>query len=256
MIDDESTPLPPITELSRHQRRVLGVMVEKGMTTPEYYPLTLKALAAGCSQKSNRDPVLEYDQDRVFDTVEELRELGLAAVVHTESGRTERFRHYMRKRFEFSEPQLAIVTELLLRGRQQLGELRSRASRMVPIDDQKALREELRGLQEMNAIQADGSLDRRGVEVDHNFYTEREGARMQQTAAAAPAESVRETAAPAAAAPVAVSNEAANQIASLEASLLEVRAEQRELRDSFDAMSLEFRQLSERFDDLRHDLGG
>lgn len=165
---------PPITELKSRQRRVIGVLVEKAFTTPEYYPMTLKALTAGCNQKSNRDPVTHYSEDDVEETLDQLRELGLAAVVHTESGRTERFRHYMRKRFTLSEAQLAILTELLLRGRQQLGELRSRAGRMVAIESLDQLRDELRGLIELNLVQSAGSLDRRGVEVDHALYTERE----------------------------------------------------------------------------------
>src|SRR5688572_14511906 len=133
---DEQVSAPPIKELSRPQRRVLGTLVEKGLTTPEYYPLTLKALTTGCNQKNNRDPVSSYSEDEVAEVLDQLREMGLAAVVHTESGRTERFRHYLRKRFALSEPQVAILTELLLRGPQQLGELRTRASRMVSIDSQ------------------------------------------------------------------------------------------------------------------------
>lgn len=249
MIDDETTDHPPITELSRYQRRVLGVLVEKGFTTPEYYPMTLKALTAGCNQKSNRDPIVAYDEDRVFDTIEELRELGLAAVVHSESGRTERFRHYMRKRFDFSEGQLAILTELLLRGKQQMGELRSRASRMSPIDDQGTLREELRGLQESGHVQSTGPLERRGIEIDHNLYTDREGNRLEATAAATAAPPPRQ--APAAAAAVDT-----DRLSSLQAELQQVHAENRDLRDAVETLKDEFRLLADRFDELRRDLGG
>src|SRR5690606_30207449 len=108
----------------------------------------------------------------------QLREMGLVAVVHTESGRTERYRHYMRKRFTLSEPQLAILTELLLRGRQSIGDLRARASRMVAINSLDELREALRGLMGLHHVVATGDLDRRGVEVDHNFYTAGEKSRM------------------------------------------------------------------------------
>lgn len=159
-----------VRELTRAQRRVLGVLIEKGLTTPDSYPLTLKAVTAGCNQKSNRDPVTNYSEDAVEDTLDELRQLGLVAVVHTESGRTERYRHFVRKRYPFTEPQLAIITELLLRGRQQLGELRARASRMTPIDTQEELREHLRQLQAEGYVRAGGPLERRGIEVDHTFY--------------------------------------------------------------------------------------
>ena len=167
--------LPPVTVLTRTQRRVLGVLIEKGITTPEYYPLTLKALTTGCNQKNNRSPILEYSEDDVERAVNQLRELGLAAVVHTESGRSERYRHYARKRFPFTEPQLAIMTELWLRGRQSVGDLRTRASRMHDIPTLEQLREELKSLQAQGYVQANGPLDVRGVEVDHNFHKPEEG---------------------------------------------------------------------------------
>lgn len=163
-----------LTFLSRPQRRVLGVLLEKAFTTPDVYPLTIKAAVSGCNQKSNRDPVVEYDEDRVEQVLDELREMGLAAVVHTESGRSARYRHYMRHVLTLTEPQLAILTELLLRGRQSLGDLRVRASRMVPIDTLEQLRSELQGLLDLGYVQADGSLDRRGAEVDHNLYPPQE----------------------------------------------------------------------------------
>ena len=165
---DDQFPL--VTILSKPQRRVLGVLIEKGITTPEYYPLTLKALTTGCNQKNNRSPLSEYSEDDVERAVNQLRELGLAAVVHTESGRSERYRHYARKRFPFSEPQLAIMTELWLRGRQSVGDLRTRASRMHDIPTLEQLRDELKSLQALGLVQANGPLDSRGVEVDHNFY--------------------------------------------------------------------------------------
>jgi uncharacterized protein YceH (UPF0502 family) len=166
----EAASLPPIRELSKTQRRALGVLIEKGLTVPESYPLTLKSATSGCNQKNNRAPVSNYSEDAVLEALEQLRELGLIAVVHTESGRTERYRHYLRKRFPFSEPQVAIFTELLLRGRQQVGELRARASRMVPIESLPELKAELEGLISAGYVQASGPLDRRGVEVDHTFY--------------------------------------------------------------------------------------
>lgn len=167
--------IPPVKVLSKSQRRVLGVLIEKGITTPEYYPLTLKALTTGCNQKNNRSPLTEYSEDDVSRAVDQLRELGLAAVVHTESGRSERFRHYVRKRFPFNEAQLAIMTELWLRGRQSVGDLRTRASRMHDIPTLEQLRDELKSLQAQGYIQANGPLDVRGVEVDHNFYKPDEG---------------------------------------------------------------------------------
>jgi uncharacterized protein YceH (UPF0502 family) len=168
--DADEAPWTPVRELARGPRRVLGVLLEKAFTTPDQYPLTLKAITSGCNQKSNRDPVVEYSEDQVEEFADQLRELGLCAQVHTDGGRAVRYRHLVRKRFSFSEPQLAILTELWLRGRQQVGELRTRASRMAPIDSQETLRAELQPLVEQGFVQASGSLDRRGVEVDHGFY--------------------------------------------------------------------------------------
>ncbi len=178
MTDTTTTVQTPIRQLSKSQRRVLGVLIEKGITTPEYYPLTLKAVTTGANQKNNRDPISNYTEDAVEETLEELRELGLVAVVHTETGRTQRYRHYMRHRFTLTEPQLAILTELMLRGKQQLGELRTRASRMAPIESQDQLRSELKGLLELKLVQADGPFERRGTLVDHNLYLEKEGQRL------------------------------------------------------------------------------
>lgn len=156
--------------LARKQRRVLGVLMEKGFTTPEQYPLTLKSTVSGCNQKNNRDPVTNYDEDAVAQTLDSLQEIGLIGRLHTETGRTERFRHYMRHRTDLTEQQLAVMAELLLRGRQQMGELRGRAARMVPIDSLEDLRAALQPLLDQGLIRTNGSLDRRGIEVDHNLY--------------------------------------------------------------------------------------
>jgi len=194
VLSPDAAPVGP-RQLSRPQRRVLGVLIEKAFTTPDQYPLTLKAATSGCNQKSNRDPVINYSEEQVQRFLDELRAQGLVAVVHTESGRTERFRHYARKAYPFTEPQLAIMGELLLRGRQQPGELRTRASRMAPIDSQEQLRTELGSLLDRGYIQANGPLDRRGVEVDHNFYQADEGRTLAAgsfTSADAPAEVTEE----------------------------------------------------------------
>ena len=167
---DSSMEQIPLKQLARKQRRVLGTLLEKAFTTPDQYPLTLKATTAGCNQKSNRDPVVNYDEDDVQQALDELREIGFVGEVHTEGGRTERYRHYLRHKTSLNECQLAIMTELMLRGRQQPGELRTRAGRMTNIASQEDLRVELQALLTLGLVRASGSLDRRGVEVDHNLY--------------------------------------------------------------------------------------
>ena len=159
-----------LKDLSRKQRRVLGVLLEKAFTVPEQYPMTLKATTTGCNQKNNRDPASSYDEDDVQETLLKLQERGLVGCLHTESGRTERYRHYMRHKTKLNEQQLAIMTELMLRGKQQLGELRTRASRMVSIESQEDLRRELIALMAIGLVRANGPLERRGIEVDHDLY--------------------------------------------------------------------------------------
>ncbi len=252
----------PITELSKPQRRVLGVLVEKAFTTPDQYPLTLKALTSGANQKSNRAPVTNYSGDALEEAMEELRELGLAAVVHTDTGRTERFRHYMRRRFSFTEPQLAIITELMLRGRQSLGELRARASRMVAIDSLDDLRHELKGLQDMGYLQATNALERRGTEVDHTLYRDSENRTLTQTSHAAQ-DDERPSAPPRpapAAAPVqaaaSVSPEFALRLESLERTCDEQRLENQQLRAELDALKQTVDEATSQLEDLRQSLGG
>ena len=115
--------------LTSSERRVLGVLVEKAKTVPESYPLTVAALVAGCNQKSNRDPVTDYDADLVEETLERLRRKG--AVVRLETGgRVLRWKHTLYDWLKVSKVELAVLAELLLRGSQTEGDLRARASRM------------------------------------------------------------------------------------------------------------------------------
>jgi hypothetical protein len=243
---------PPIAELKPRQRRVLGVLVEKAFTTPEYYPLTLKAVTTGCNQKSNRDPVVQYSEDEVYESLDQLRQMGLAAVVHTESGRTERFRHYFRKRFTLSEPQIAILTELLLRGRQQLGELRGRASRMVPIDTLEQLRDELAGLLQLKLIQSSGDLERRGIEVDHNLYTERE--RPQHTLAGGPRIERHDSAEPLRQPPPRPAETSADA-STLRAEVDRLRCSNDELHDAVSRLEETVADLQRQLESLKRDLG-
>ncbi|MEM7812793.1 MAG: DUF480 domain-containing protein [Planctomycetota bacterium] len=162
--------LSKLKGLTKAERRALGTLAEKAFTTPGSYPLTPKALLAGCNQSSNRDPVTHYSEAQVEDAANGLQERGLLAVVRTEGGRTERYRHYLRKATDLSEPQLAVITELMLRGRQTVGELRGRAGRMVPIDSLEELRSHLADLIACGFVRAGGPLERRGVEVDHALH--------------------------------------------------------------------------------------
>ena len=251
-LNTEGTPGPKT--LSRAQRRVLGVLVEKAITTPNQYPLTLKALTTGCNQTSNRDPVVSYTEEQVEGCLDELRGLGLVACIHTESGRTERFRHYVRKNYPFTEPQLAIITELWLRGRQQPGELRSRASRMTPIDSQDELRTELTSLMEQGFVQADGPLDRRGVLVDHAFYPPNEAQRMQQSAAAAPPTVPDQDDAPAHSGSTSTPPRS-DDSAALRMEIERLKGDQTDLATEVESLRDQLERLSDELAELRRSLG-
>jgi len=121
------------------EARVLGVLVEKDLTTPEQYPLSLASLNAGCNQKSNRDPVLDLSEAEVRLTVDGLRGKGLVGASHPSGGRVERYHHCVRETWGVHAVSLAVLTELLLRGPQSVGELKTRCQRMAPIESKDVL---------------------------------------------------------------------------------------------------------------------
>src|SRR5688500_8500701 len=140
---------PPMLQLSPDESRVLGVLVEKGATTPEQYPLSLNAVVAGANQKNNRDPVLSMTEDQAFEALESLRGKGLVVRIEAGAGsRVHRFRHNATDALHVRGGELAILAELLLRGPQTQGELRGRASRMHPMDSLDVVRDMVRALSE------------------------------------------------------------------------------------------------------------
>ncbi|NVN90828.1 MAG: YceH family protein [Desulfuromonadales bacterium] len=134
-------------QLNDSEARVLGCLVEKEMTTPEYYPLTLNALTNACNQKSNRDPVMGMNEENVVRALDGLRFKQLV-VVAADGGRAPKYRHLLAEKLRLIPPELALVCELLLRGPQTQGELRTRAERMHAFADLSAVEEVLRELME------------------------------------------------------------------------------------------------------------
>ena len=118
--------------------RVLGCLIEKELTTPEYYPLSLNALTNACNQKSNRDPVLNLEEAEVVRALDSLKFKQLA-VVSADGGRVPKYRHLLVEQLRLSPAELAALAELLLRGPQTMGELRTRAERMHPFPDLAAV---------------------------------------------------------------------------------------------------------------------
>ncbi|MGH2844091.1 MAG: DUF480 domain-containing protein [Solirubrobacteraceae bacterium] len=120
--------------LSEPEQRVLGCLIEKRLTTPDQYPLTLNSLRLACNQSTNRDPVVSYDETTVRDAAQRLTKYGLARLASGHSSRAVKYRHLAEDALGLAQPELALLATLLLRGEQTPGELRARAERMVVLD--------------------------------------------------------------------------------------------------------------------------
>lgn len=134
--------------LSPEEARVLGCLIEKAMTTPEYYPLTVNALIAACNQRTNRDPVVDHSEPTVETALASLDRRGLVGITRVSGGRTLKYLHHADAELRIDQEQLAILAVLLLRGPQTAGELRSRTDRYVSFASVAAVEETLRDLQD------------------------------------------------------------------------------------------------------------
>jgi uncharacterized protein YceH (UPF0502 family) len=121
--------------LSEIEARVLGSLIEKELTTPAYYPLSLNALVNACNQKSNRDPYMNLDEDAVREALRTLNQKEFAGPADNMESRVKKYEHRLQEAFNFTRHEIAILCELLLRGPQTPGELRGRAERMHTFDD-------------------------------------------------------------------------------------------------------------------------
>ena len=134
--------------LSDHEVRVLGALIEKEITTPDYYPLSLNALTNACNQKSNRNPVMALDEGAVREALDSLSRKWLAGPASTAESRVTKFGHRVQEVFNFDRRQTALLCELMLRGPQTLGELRTHAERLYRFDDLETLEATLQKLAE------------------------------------------------------------------------------------------------------------
>src|SRR6202041_2195342 len=137
-----SQPILP----SPAQARVLGALVEKEITTPDYYPLSLNALINACNQLTNREPVMKLDEEEVRLALRRLEDHGLAGRARGADGRVTKYEHWLGEAFNFTRAETALLCVLLLRGPQTPGELRGRTERMHPFDE---VGEVLAGLQKL-----------------------------------------------------------------------------------------------------------
>lgn len=123
------------TALTETEARVLGSLVEKQLTTPEYYPLTLNALTAACNQKSNRDPVMSLGETEILAATDNLRELNLVYLFYGSGSRTVKYKHMVPSVYELDPQGTAVLTVLMLRGPQTIGEIRERTGRLFEFTD-------------------------------------------------------------------------------------------------------------------------
>jgi hypothetical protein len=207
------------------EARVLGVLIEKELTTPEGYPLSLNALVNGCNQKNNRDPLMSVGEREVSDAILRLRVAGLVEFVQLTGQRVEKYRHKAGAQLQLQPAEVAVLAELLLRGPQQPGELRSRVERMHPIADLPALQSVL------------DSMVGKGLVVRHERVPGERANRYTQTLCAAPAGAAGDDAALAPSAP-AVARPPPLATPDLAARVAALEAEVSQLRERVAALSL------------------
>lgn len=159
---DQMEALPP------EEARVLGALVEKAFTTPEAYPLTVNALVAACNQRSNREPVVDYDTATVERALRGLDDRDLARLTRASGGRTVRYVHRSQVTLEIDDEQTALVAVLLLRGPQTPGELRTRTDRYVQFADVAAVEERLIDLM-TRAVPLVERLERAPGQKEHRY---------------------------------------------------------------------------------------
>src|SRR5436190_8202962 len=133
-------------KLTEVEARILGSLVEKQLTTPEYYPLTINGLVTACNQKNNRDPVVNYDEPTVSRAVEVLRDRNLVYVFYGSTSRVPKYKHMLPSVYELEPGEVAVVSVMMLRGPQTLGQLRERTGRLHQFADLGEVQQTLDGL--------------------------------------------------------------------------------------------------------------
>ncbi len=176
-------------QLSNEEARVLGCLIEKSQATPEYYPMTLNALVAACNQKTSRDPVVDYVSDDVEEALRSLKEKGLCAFVSGE-GRVMKYAHRGGENgLELSPQQLAVLSVLLLRGSQTVGEIKGRTERQFEFSSLEAVEQTLESLMAGEKPFVEKAPRRAGQKEDryrHVFFVYQEEYEENQEASGVP----------------------------------------------------------------------
>jgi uncharacterized protein YceH (UPF0502 family) len=210
--------------LNEVEARVLGALLEKEITTPDYYPLSLNTLINACNQKSNRDPVMNLDESSVRTALNALHDNSLARSVSAADSRVTKYEHRLQEAFNFDRREAAIFCELLLRGPQTPGELRSRAERMHHFDDLSEVQSALQRL-----ITRDPPL----VKVLARQPGTKESRYLQLLGGDAEPPAAHES-------PAATSREGGGKLSQLESEVSELRRDIAELKQQFAAFRKQF----------------
>ncbi len=266
---ESAPPAPRWRPLNSIDRRVLGVLGEKAKTTPDSYPMSLNGVVAGCSQKSNRSPVMQLEPDQVEESLDRLRQFGAVALVEG-SGRVQKYRHYLYEWLGVSKVELSVMIELLLRGPQTEGELRGRVSRMDPIDDLNALRELLTSLKTKGLVMP-LTPEGRGQVFTHALFPQRDLEHQkvqhsQQSVVSSPVDdegqieplvsaSPRQPVVPVASRPASLSG-TSGDLELLRQTVEELRSQVKQQQQEMDDLSAGLRRIENEFQDLRRALGG
>ncbi len=156
-------------ELTPIETRVLGALIEKEMTTPDYYPLTLNALKAACNQKSNRFPLMELDEKTIVRNLDSLNDKGLAAQFSRPEFRVPKYQHTIRNRLNILDDRIAVLAVLMLRGPQTPGEIKNRTERLIHIDDFAEMEKILHSLLDHRQGPLVAKIERRPGQKEHRY---------------------------------------------------------------------------------------
>jgi uncharacterized protein YceH (UPF0502 family) len=154
-------------DLRPTETRVLGCLIEKQRTTPDAYPLTLNSLRLACNQATNREPVVDYDEQTVRDALHRLERRGFARMASGAGSRSSKFRHLLSERLPMDDSEQAVMCVLMLRGTQTPGELKQRTERLHPLDSLEAVHAALDRLMERDLV---ARLDRRPGQKEERYH--------------------------------------------------------------------------------------
>jgi uncharacterized protein YceH (UPF0502 family) len=206
--------------LDQTEIRILGALVEKQLTTPEYYPLTLNALVNACNQKNNRDPVVSLDEKTVSDAIERLRYRNLVYIFYGSNARVAKYKHMLPSVYELEPSETAVIAVLMLRGPQTVGELRERTGRMhefAGLDDVQATLDSLARRDEPLVVKLERQPGQKDARYAHLLSGEID---VEALAAAKPSDGVQK-------------DGAADRIGKLQSEVERLDGEISQLRDAF-----------------------